>query len=224
MMDKAYYPNSDISSKAHIAKMEQYKEIYERSIDEPIAFWEETAKRISWYEPWHTLRNYDFVNGNIEWFSGGKLNASYNCIDRHIEDGKSENIAIIWEGNDPNESITFTYSQLLDKVCAFSNVLKKQNIKKGDRVCIYMQMIPELTIAMLACARIGAIHSIVFGAFSSDSLRDRINDSECKMLITQDWGVRGTKLDIAMKSKADDALKDTPTIQTVITVSIFIFK
>jgi len=218
MMDKAYYPNSEISSKAHIAKMEQYKEIYERSIDEPIAFWEETAKRISWYEPWHTVRNYDFVNGNIEWFSGGKLNASYNCIDRHIEDGHGEQTAIIWEGNDPNQSRRFSYIDLLKEVSQFANALKDLGVRKGDRVCLYMQMIPELAIAVLACARIGAVHSVVFGAFSSDSLKDRINDSQCKVLVTQDTGVRGTKQNIDMKSNADNAVRNTPSIEYMIVV------
>jgi len=218
MMNKTYYPNSEISSKAHITKMEQYKEIYERSVDEPIAFWEETAKRISWYEPWHTVRKYDFVNGNIEWFLGGKLNASYNCIDRHIEDGHGEQTAIIWEGNDPNQSRRFSYNDLLKEVSQFSNALKDLGVRKGDRVCLYMQMIPELAIAVLACARIGAVHSVVFGAFSSDSLKDRINDSQCKVLVTQDTGVRGTKQNIDMKSNADNAVRNTPSIEYMIVV------
>ena len=148
----------------------------------------------------------------------GKLNASYNCIDRHVENGFGDSLAIIWEGNDPNQSRKFTYSELLKEVSLFANALKSLGVKKGDRVCLYMQMVPELSIAILACARIGAVHSVVFGAFSSDSLRDRINDSRCKVLITQDTGVRGKKHNIPMKSNADEALKETPSIEQVVVV------
>ena len=170
------------------------------------------------YKPWNKVREFDFVNGEIEWFSGGELNACYNCIDRHINEGHGEDIAIIWEGNDPNQSRKFSYNDLLKEVSQFANALKELGVQKGDRVCLYMQMIPELAIAVLACARIGAVHSVVFGAFSSDSLRDRINDSECKILVTQDTGVRGTKQNIPMKENADQALFDTPSIEHVIVV------
>ncbi|MBT3608266.1 MAG: acetate--CoA ligase, partial [Candidatus Marinimicrobia bacterium] len=167
---------------------------------------------------WTSVRKFDFVNGQIEWFSGGKLNASYNCIDRHIKKGHGDETAIIWEGNDPNQSRKFTYNDLLKEVSQFANALKSLGVEKGDRVCIYMQMVPELAFAVLACARIGAVHSVVFGAFSSDSLRDRINDSSCKILITQDTGVRGTKQNIPMKVNADNAVADTPSIEHVIVV------
>ena len=217
-MSKIYSPNHSFASNALISSEEKYKRVYERSINDPVAFWEETAGRLSWYEPWHNVSQYDFVNGNIEWFSGGKLNASYNCIDRHIEDGHGEKTAIIWEGNDPNQSRKFSYNELLKEVSKFSNALKELGVKKGDRVCIYMQMVPELAIAVLACARIGAVHSVVFGAFSSDSLKDRINDSQCKILITQDTGVRGTKQNIPMKSNADAAVSQTPSIEHVVVV------
>jgi acetyl-CoA synthetase len=146
------------------------------------------------------------------------LNASYNCIDRHVKSGHGNETAIIWEGNDPNQSRKFTYNNLLKEVSQFANALKLLGVEKGDRVCIYMQMVPELAFAVLACARIGAVHSVVFGAFSSDSLRDRINDSECKILVTQDTGVRGTKQNIPMKANADNALKETPSIEHVIVV------
>ena len=169
-------------------------------------------------EPWASVRKFDFVNGQIEWYSGGKLNASYNCIDRHIKKGHGDETAIIWEGNDPNQSRKFTYNDLLKEVSQFANALKSLGVEKGDRVCIYMQMVPELAFAVLACARIGAVHSVVFGAFSSDSLRDRINDSSCKILITQDTGVRGTKQNIPMKVNADNAVADTPSIEHVIVV------
>ena len=217
-MSKIYSPNHSFASNALISSKEKYNRMYEQSINEPVAFWEETAGRLSWYEPWHNVSQYDFVNGNIEWFSGGKLNASYNCIDRHIEDGHGEKIAIIWEGNDPNQSRKLSYNELLKEVSKFSNALKELGVKKGDRVCIYMQMVPELAIAVLACARIGAVHSVVFGAFSSDSLKDRINDSQCKILITQDTGVRGTKQNIPMKSNADAAVSQTPSIEHVVVV------
>ena len=198
--------------------MESYQKRYQDSISDPETFWAEIAQRLDWMEPWASVRKFDFVNGQIEWFSGGKLNASYNCIDRHIKEGHGDETAIIWEGNDPNQSRKFTYNDLLKEVSYFANALKELGVEKGDRVCIYMQMVPELAFAVLACARIGAVHSVVFGAFSSDSLRDRINDSECKILVTQDTGVRGTKQNIPMKMNADNALKNTPSIEHVIVV------
>ena len=218
MPDNTFKPQPKISERAHISSLEQYGELYKRSINDPIEFWEEIAQRLDWYKPWNKVREFDFVNGEIEWFSGGELNACYNCIDRHINEGHGEDIAIIWEGNDPNQSRKFSYNDLLKEVSQFANALKELGVQKGDRVCLYMQMIPELAIAVLACARIGAVHSVVFGAFSSDSLRDRINDSECKILVTQDTGVRGTKQNIPMKANGDQALFDTPSIEHVIVV------
>ncbi len=218
MADNTFKPQPKILERAHISSLEQYGELYKRSINDPTEFWEEIAQRLDWYKPWNKVREFDFVNGEIEWFSGGELNACYNCIDRHINEGHGEDIAIIWEGNDPNQSRKFSYNDLLKEVSQFANALKELGVQKGDRVCLYMQMIPELAIAVLACARIGAVHSVVFGAFSSDSLRDRINDSECKILVTQDTGVRGTKQNIPMKANADQALFDTPSIEHVIVV------
>tara|TARA_B100000519_G_scaffold90645_1_gene78787 strand:- start:1316 stop:3250 length:1935 start_codon:yes stop_codon:yes gene_type:complete len=218
MADNTFKTQPKISKRAHISSLEQYGELYKRSINDPTEFWEEIAQRLDWYKPWNKVREFDFVNGEIEWFSGGELNACYNCIDRHINEGHGEDIAIIWEGNDPNQSRKFSYNDLLKEVSQFANALKELGVQKGDRVCLYMQMIPELAIAVLACARIGAVHSVVFGAFSSDSLRDRINDSECKILVTQDTGVRGTKQNIPMKENADQALFDTPSIEHVIVV------
>ena len=218
MADNTFKPQPKTSERAHISSLEQYGELYKRSINDPTEFWEEIAQRLDWYKPWNKVREFDFVNGEIEWFSGGELNACYNCIDRHINEGHGEDIAIIWEGNDPNQSRKFSYNDLLKEVSQFANALKELGVQKGDRVCLYMQMIPELAIAVLACARIGAVHSVVFGAFSSDSLRDRINDSECKTLVTQDTGVRGTKQNIPMKANADQALFDTPSIEHVIVV------
>jgi len=217
-MVNTFSPTQNASKNAHIPSFDRYDEIYKRSIEDPENFWAETAQRIHWIRPWDTVRNFDFVQGRIEWFSGGKLNACYNCIDRHIENGHGDETAIIWEGNDPNQSRKFSYSELLKDVSQFANALKSMGVEKGDRVCLYMQMIPELAVAVLACARIGAVHSVVFGAFSSDSLRDRINDSECKILVTQDTGVRGTKQTIPMKVNADNAVAATPSIDHVVVV------
>ena len=205
-------------SNAHISSMEQYQKMYDESVADPEGFWANVAERITWYKKWDTVREYDFVNANIKWFDGGKLNACYNCLDRHVEAGHGDATAIIWEGNSPDEDKTFTYSELLTQVKRFANVLKTQGVRKGDRVCIYLQMVPELTIAMLACARIGAVHSVVFGAFSADSLRDRINDSECKLLITQDTAFRGDRSGIPMKANGDAAVVECPSIEGVIVV------
>ena len=213
-----YQPKNKASRTSHISSLDQYKNLYEDSIKSPDNFWGKIAKRIDWFEPWDRVSNYNFNKGKINWFTGGKLNASYNCIDRHINAGYGNEVAIIWEGNDPKQSRKFTYSDLLKEVSLFANALKSLGVQKGDRVCLYMQMIPELAIAVLACARIGAVHSVVFGAFSSDSLRDRINDSECKILVTQDTGVRGNKQNIPMKENADRAVEETPSIQQVVVV------
>ncbi len=218
MKNKIFRPSVEFSKNSKIKSIDEYNNLYENSISDKRNFWNEKAERIDWIEKWDKSYDYDFVNGNIKWFENGKLNVSYNCLDRHVNAGNGEKIAIIWEGNNPNEQKTFTYSELLIEVKKFSNVLKNNGIKKGDRVCLYLQMIPELPISMLACARIGAIHSVVFGAFSSDSLRDRINDSSCKMLITQDTGIRGNKNNIPMKENADSALKNTKSIESVIVV------
>jgi acetyl-CoA synthetase len=182
-------------------------------------FWKKEGKRIDWFTEYSKVNESNFSQGHIEWFSDGILNASYNCIDRHILQGNGNRTALIWQSNDPAVSKKISYQELLDQVCAFSNALKESNIQKGDRVCIYMQMIPEAIVAMLACARIGAIHSVVFGAFSSTALENRINDSQCKALITQDFGIRGIKLDIPMKDNADKILDNCPSIEKVIVVN-----
>ncbi len=208
------YPIGD----AHVNSLETYHAQYAESIQDPETFWATIAERLTWYQKWNTVRDYDFVNAEIKWFDGGTLNACYNCLDRHTEAGHGDATAIIWEGNDPSEDKTFSYSELLAEVKKFANVLKAQGIEKGDRVCIYLQMVPELAIAMLACARIGAVHSIVFGAFSAESLRDRINDSACKLLITQDTAMRGPRSDIPMKANADAAVAECPSIEKVVVV------
>jgi len=213
-----YEPNAELTKRAHISSIEDYRRMYDDSIKNPESFWEGQADRISWSQKWNKVWDWDFDDAYIKWFEGAKLNACYNCIDRHVEDGHGEEIGLIWEGNDPNESKKYTYSELLVQVQLAGNALKELGIEKGDRVCIYMQMVPELAIAVLACARIGAIHSVVFGAFAPDSLEARINDSECKVLITQDTGVRGEKTDIPMKSNADIALQKTPSIEKTLVV------
>ena len=218
MADPVFYPNQEFSDRALIGSLDQYRNLYEKSMSDPDTFWSEVADRITWYKKWDTVREFDFVKGNIKWFDGAKLNVSYNCLDRHVEAGHGDQTASIWEGNNPEEDQAFTYSELLAEVQKFANVLKNLGVDKGDRVCLYMQMIPQLPIAMLACARIGAVHSVVFGAFSPDSLRDRINDSACKVLVTQDTGVRGTKQNIPMKTNADKAVTETPSIEHVIVV------
>ncbi len=220
MADNIFPPSETLYPivNAHVSSLEAYKELYAESVKDPDAFWERIAERLTWYQKWQTVSEYDFVKAQIKWFEGGTLNACYNCVDRHVENGHGEDTAIIWEGNDPKEDQKYTYNELLVEVKKFSNVLKSNGIAKGDRVCIYLQMIPELAIAMLACARIGAIHSIVFGAFSAEALRDRINDSECKMLITQDTAMRGARSDIPMKANADAAIVECPSIASVVVV------
>ena len=215
--NEVYPPPEEFSKKAHVKSMDEYKKMYERSVKDPEGFWSDMAERFTWFEKWDEVRDFDFNDPNIEFFKGGKTNICYNCLDRNLEE-KGDQPAIIWEGNDPGDNKTYTYKELLHEVNKFANVLKNNGIKKGDRVCLYLQMIPQLPIAMLACARIGAIHSIVFGAFSPDALKDRINDSKCKVLITQDTALRGKKDNIPMKINADKALTDAPSIEKVIVV------
>jgi acetyl-CoA synthetase len=213
-----YEPSSKTRKNAHIGSIEDYKKLYEHSINNPEDFWAEQAERITWFKKWDKIWEWDFNKANITWFEGAKLNACYNCVDRHVDAGYGAKTALIWEGNNPDETRNYNYKELLEKVQLTANALKNLGVGKGDRVCIYMQMIPELAIAVLACARIGAVHSVVFGAFAPDSLEARINDSECKVLITQDTGVRGTKNDIPMKSNADIAVKKTPSIENILVV------
>jgi len=215
---KVFKPSGDWIKKSHVDSLEKYEKIYHDSLSNPDEFWVTIADRLKWYKKWDSVSDVDYKKADIKWFLNGKLNVSYNCLDRHVEEGNGNKTAIIWEGNDPAEDKKYSYSELLIEVKKFANVLKSNGVIKGDRVCLYMQMIPELAIAMLACCRIGAVHSVVFGAFSADSLRDRINDSSCKILITQDTGVRGTKDNIPMKANADKALLETPSISSVLVV------
>jgi len=186
---------------------EKYEEMYKQSIEDPENFWAEQADKVDWTKKWDKVMDYNFNTADIKWYLGGKLNVTYNCIDRHLEK-RGDQTAIIWESDDPNLDKSYTYKELHKEVSLFSNVLKKHNVKKGDVVIIYMPMIPELSIAVLACARIGAIHSVVFGGFSPDSLKSRILDCKPKLLICADRGVRGGK-SVPSKSNADTAMEDT---------------
>jgi acetyl-CoA synthetase len=204
--DRIFPPPPQFSAKAHIKSMEQYKQMYDRSIEDPEGFWGEMAEGFYWKQRWTKVRDYDF-NGDIsvKWFINAKTNITYNCLDRHL-DKRGDQVAIIWEGNTPGEDAKLTYRQLHTEVCKFANVLKSRGVKKGDRVSIYMPMVKELVIAMMACARIGAIHSIVFGGFSPESLADRIVDSGCETLITTDGVYRGSKA-VTLKANADEAME-----------------
>ncbi|OYU97334.1 MAG: acetate--CoA ligase [Bacteroidetes bacterium B1(2017)] len=198
-----------------IKSFSQYQEEYQRSIDSPEQFWDEVAETFLWKKKWEKTLNWNFTEPKVEWFAGGKLNISENCLDRHIE-ARGEQTAIIWEPNNPADaSRKVTYSELHVLVMKFANVLTSLGVKKGDRVCIYMPMIPEAAVAMLACARVGAIHSVVFAGFSSQSLTDRITDAECKVLLTADGMIRGEKK-IDLKQIADEAMKNSPSIETCV--------
>ena len=203
---RIFHSPPEFSKKAYIKNLSEYQKIYERSIHDPPSFWAEKADGLTWFKKWDNVYSWDPDKVICKWFEGGKLNASYNCLDRHLAT-RGDRIAIIWE-SDGGETQSYTYGQLHADVCKFANVLKKRGIKKGDRVAIYMPMIPQLVISMLACARIGAIHNLVFAGFSADSLRDRINDSACKMVITADAGFRGGKT-IPLKESVDRALDST---------------
>ncbi len=209
----------ELQEKAYINSMEQYEEMYKRSIEDPEGFWGEMAeKNLDFFKKWDKVLDYDFNDIRIEWFKGAKLNVSYNCLDRHLKTARKNKAAIIWQGEPPDEARTYTYQELYYEVNRFANVLKKKGVSKGDRVAIYLPMIPELPIAMLASARIGAVHSIVFGGFSAEALRDRIQNCGAKILITSDGSLRNGK-NIPLKGNADKALEDCPTIETSIIVN-----
>ena len=198
-----------------ITSFADYEKQYQFSVENPEAFWAGIAEKFTWRKPWSEVLNWSFTEPKIEWFKGGQLNITENALDRHLED-RGDQPAIIWEPNDPNEgNIVLSYIELHIKVCQLANVLLKNGITKGDRVCIYLPMVPELAIALLACARIGAIHSVVFGGFSAQALADRINDSGCKMLLTADESYRGAKT-LPIKTIADEALEQTPSIEKVL--------
>jgi acetyl-CoA synthetase len=213
---KVYPVPEEFADNAHI-NSELYEAMYQRSIEDPDKFWSDQAETfLDWSKTWDSVQNWDFKTGVIRWFEGGKLNVSYNCLDRHL-DRRGDQVALLWEGDDPNVDNKLTYRELHEQVCKFSNVLKARGVNKGDRVCIYMPMVTEAAVAMLACTRIGAVHSIVFGGFSPDSLRDRILDSDCQTLITADEGVRGGKA-VALKDNADKAMSECPNVHTCVVI------
>jgi acetyl-CoA synthetase len=213
---RVFYPPEELSKEACIKSLEEYKKIYQRSLDDPEAFWGEAARQLDWYKEWDRVLVEDFAEAKHEWFVGGKLNVSYNCLDRNLKTWRRNKAALIWEA-DTGETRTLTYQELYYNVCKFANVLKKHGIKKGDRVSIYLPMIVELPIVMLACARIGAIHSVVFGGFSAEALRNRILDCDSKMLICVDGYYRSGRI-IRSKDNADEALKECPAVKDVIVV------
>ncbi len=217
MSEAKLYPVSAETAAHAWINHDQYLEMYKRSVDDPEGFWADQANQfLTWFKPWDKVLDWDFTKGYIRWFEGGKLNVSYNCLDRHLE-SRGDQVAIIWEGDSPNEDKKITYRQLHTEVCKFANVMKGLGIGRGDRVCIYMPMIPETAVVMLACTRIGAVHSIVFGGFSPDSLKDRIIDAEAKLVVTSDEGLRGGR-QVPMKANADKALQSTPSVQNMVVV------
>jgi acetyl-CoA synthetase len=217
MSDHKIYPIKQFNAQnAHI-NAEQYHALYQQSIQHPETFWATQASAfLDWHTPWHNVLTYDYATAHVRWFDGGKLNVSVNCLDRHLA-SKGEQIAIIWESDEPNRHQSLTYRQLHSQVCQFANVLKKLGVQKGDRICIYMPMILEVAIAMLACTRIGAIHSIVFGGFSAESLKERLLDCDCHYVICADEGVRGGKI-IPIKETVDRALVNCPGVKSTIVV------
>jgi acetyl-CoA synthetase len=214
--DKIYKVTAAAKQRSHMDAA-RYQELYQQSIDSPEEFWAEQAgELLHWHKPWKSVCESDFRTAQAKWFAGAKLNVAFNCIDRHLE-RRGDQTAIIWEGDEPSDAKEISYRELHSHVCKFANALKARGVAKGDRVCIYMPMIPEAAYAMLACARIGAIHSVVFGGFSPESLKDRILDSDCQTVITTDEGVRGGKT-IALKANVDAALESCPKVHSVFVV------
>jgi acetyl-CoA synthetase len=213
---KVYPVKPEIAANAHI-DLEAYKSLYQQSINDPDSFWAEQAEQfLSWSKRWDSVMNCDYLTGNIRWFEGGELNVSVNCLDRHLE-SLADQVAIIWEGDNPDQDKKITYRQLFESVCKFSNVLKSLGVKKGDRVCIYLPMISEAATVMLACTRIGAVHSIVFGGFSAEALKDRILDSDCQYVVCADEGYRGGKT-LPIKANVDLATLSCPNLKKVVVI------
>ncbi len=217
-----FYPPSDLSQNAYIKNREEYEKLYQQSIEQPEKFWDEQAQdNLIWFKKWEKVFEYDFSKIGevktpyVQYFIGGKLNVSYNCLDRHLTSSRRDKAAIVWVGENEEEKRMLTYQELYTLVCRFANVLKSQGVKKGDRITIFLPMTPEIVVAVLACARIGAIHSVVFSAFSAEALKSRIQDCQSKLVITSDIGFHGGK-QIELKAKVDEALRDCPTVEHVI--------
>ena len=217
MSDSRIYEIPENIAQSALIDSEKYAEMYTRSISDPDGFWAEQADTfLHWFKKWDKVSEFDFDQGHIRWFEGGKLNAAYNCLDRHLE-SRGDQTALIWESDDASTVRTFTYKELHSEVCKLSNVLKSRGVEKGDRICVYMPMVPEAAVTALACARIGAIHSIVFGGFSPEALKDRILDSDCQVVITADEGPRGGK-NVPLKQNADAAMESCPNVHTCVVV------
>jgi len=218
MMDekRIFNPPKELAEKAYVKSFDEYKKMYARSIKDTEGFWAEKAAELDWFKKWDKVMTADFANAKHQWFVGGKINVAYNCIDRHVKTWRKNKAAIIWEG-DPGDSRVLTYQQLYNEVCKFANVLKKHGVKKGDRVAVYLPMIPELVVTVLACARIGAVHSVVFGGFATDALKDRIQDCGAKALVCSDGYFRSGKV-VRSKDNADEALKSCPAVKDVLVV------
>jgi acetyl-CoA synthetase len=215
--ERVFAPSKEVRNGAHIKSMEEYRKLYQESLEDPEGFWGRLAQDIEWFKKWDKVMVDDFANARHEWFVGGKLNVAYNCLDRHVSNGRKDRMAILWEGEPEGKTKAYTYEQLYEEVCRFANVLKKHGVKRGDRVSIYLPMIPELPIAMLACARIGAIHSVVFGGFSAESLRDRIVDAGAQVLICCDGYYRNGRV-VDSKANADAAMTQCPDVRRAIVV------
>ena len=217
MSDSRIYEIPENIAQSALIDSEKYAEMYTRSISDPDGFWAEQADTfLHWFKKWDKVSEFDFDQGHIRWFEGGKLNAAYNCLDRHLE-SRGDQTALIWESDNASTVRTFTYKELHSEVCKLSNVLKSRGVEKGDRICVYMPMVPEAAVTALACARIGAIHSIVFGGFSPEALKDRILDSDCQVVITADEGPRGGK-NVPLKQNADAAMESCPNVHTCVVV------
>ena len=218
MFDIRVHPVAAAAYRHAAVHADDYQRLYRQSIEQPEPFWAEQARLfLDWFKPWRSVHHGDFAKGQASWFRGGQLNVAYNCLDRHLA-RRGEQTAIIWEGDDPAESRHLSYRELHEQVCRLANALKHLGVNKGDRVCIYLPMIPEAACAMLACARIGAVHSVVFGGFAADALRDRILDADCRLVITADASLRGGK-HIALKANVDQALRECPQVAHVIVVA-----
>lgn len=213
MSDQVYNPGEALAGRAHIASMEDYQDLYKKSIEDPEQFWDQQASRLTFFHPYDQVMSEDFSKGSISWFENAKLNVSFNCIDRHLSEN-ADTTAIIWARDEAGEYEHISYQTLHDQVCRLANTLKQHGVSKGDRVCFYMPMIPELAYGMLACARIGAVHSVVFAGFSADALRDRIVDADCRIVLTANEGLRGGKA-IPLKATVDQAL-ETTNVTTVL--------
>src|ERR1700712_1124648 len=210
--NRVFQPPAEFAAKAHVSSLAQYEEMYRRSVERPEEFWAEAAGELDWFQKWTSVL--DGEGPDAKWFTDGKLNLSHNCVDRHANGARRDKVALLWEG-EPGEVRSLTYGELLEQVQKFANVLKAQDVKKGDRVAVYMGMSPELPIVLLACARIGAIHSVIFGGFAAHAISDRVNDSDCQVIVTQDISYRPGG-EAKLKKIVDEAVEKCPGVRKVV--------